>query len=88
MNLRFLPDGTPLNVGESIVNGGRHDVNVFTEGCCRVDSESGASLNDRKRFPGIVVEFRKRKVHNLWFVCHKVMDGMSLSKRRLLIKTQ
>ena len=42
----------------------------------------GAGLIARQRLDGVKIEVGKRKVHNLCFVCHKVMDGISLAKRR------
>lgn len=59
-----------------IVYDGRHHVEVFFENGSRVDSESCADLESRKRLDG-----GNSKVHNLRF-SHKVMDRMRCAKRR------
>lgn len=45
MNLQFISGDAPRNVGECIINSGRHDVNVFTENRSRVESERCVGLN-------------------------------------------
>lgn len=69
----------PGDVAQTIVNDSRHDVNVFLEHRGRIDSERGAGIIARQRLNGVKI----KRVHNLWFICHKVMDSICSVKRHL-----
>lgn len=53
----------PRDIRESIVYDSRHNIHVLLEYGRGIDGERGAGLEARQRLDGIVVEFRKRKVH-------------------------
>lgn len=82
---RHLIVAAPRNVRERIVNNGRHDVIVFTEDRCRVDNERCEGLEARKRLNGIKIEFRKRKVHNLWLFSTKLWTVLGMRKDAVIL---
>lgn len=79
----------PRDIGEPVVNDSRHNVSVFLEHRGRIDLkyctsvESGQILNGVEIEGTTALELKVKRVHNLWFICHKVMDPTCGVKRRI-----